>query len=459
MHVLGTNNYVTIDGAIHHNSGKTTGIFFKLVYLASLQTPSPVDKIRRTRAVIVRNTAPQLNDTTLSSWNYWFKDGQAGTWRATDKKFLLKFGDVECEVLFRPLDTPDDVARVLSLEVTFAILDEFVQIDQRIVEALSARVGRYPPKIDGGATNWGMWGASNPGDEDAWWFDYLHEKLPENVTLYTQPSGFSPEAENLANLPGEAEYYTNLAKGKPDQWIKQFIEGEWGYTLNGKPVVPTFSPAIHISKTPLIPNPHLPVVVGFDPGVSSALIFGQMDMNGRLLVLDELVLQDYGAERMCSDKLKPMIKARFSGMEIIISPDPAANFRAQTDERTVVDVLKNSKNKGFWTVKFPPGSESNNQLSIRLMAIESFTTRLTENGPALLIDPRCRNLIRTLNGGWRYTLVKNKRSAEPEKNQYSHPGDAFGYLCRYFHASEARVAKRGARPFTPPVFKNSYCVR
>ncbi len=68
------------------------------------------------------------------SWGYWFKDGQAGQWKATDKNFILRFDDVECEVMFRPLDTPDDIARVLSLEITFAILDEFVQIPREVIE-------------------------------------------------------------------------------------------------------------------------------------------------------------------------------------------------------------------------------------------------------------------------------------------------------------------------------------
>src|SRR5690242_17510696 len=114
-------------------SGKTTGIFFKLIYMASLQAPGP-DGIRRSRAVVVRNTGNQLNDTTLSSWFYWFKPGQAGTWEVTKKNFTLRFGDVECEVMFRPLDTPQDIARVLSLEVTFAIIDEFVEIPQAIID-------------------------------------------------------------------------------------------------------------------------------------------------------------------------------------------------------------------------------------------------------------------------------------------------------------------------------------
>ena len=94
-------------------SGKTTALFFKLVYMAGLQTPGQ-DGVRRTKAVVVRSTMPQLRDTTLASWNYWFVDGVAGQWKATEKNFILRFNDVECEVLFRPLETADDVALGLA---------------------------------------------------------------------------------------------------------------------------------------------------------------------------------------------------------------------------------------------------------------------------------------------------------------------------------------------------------
>ena len=253
-------------------SGKTTGIFMKLARMAQLQAPSQ-DGVRRTRAVIVRNTFPQLRDTTLASWNIWFQDGVAGEWIASQSKFILRFGDVECEVLFRALDTQADIARVLSLEVTFAIIDEFVQIPREIIDALSARCGRYPSAKDGGATNWGMWGSSNPDTEDNWWFDYLHnnpsiakfgktlddedaEEMRRRFikagfgdeegtgepsepigTYFVQPSGFAPDAENIDNLPGKAGYYRNQAKGKTPQWIKQFIDAEWGYSAAGTPVI------------------------------------------------------------------------------------------------------------------------------------------------------------------------------------------------------------------------------
>jgi len=435
-------------------SGKTTGIFFKLCYMASLQAKSPIDGKRRSRAVIVRNTMPQLKDTTLTSWNYWFKDGQAGEWRATDSKFTLLFGDVECEVLFRPLDTADDVARVLSLEVTFAIIDEFVQIDEKIIEALAARCGRYPTKNDGGATNWGMWGASNPGNEDDWWYAYLYEHKPDNVMLYQQPSGLSAEAENVENLPGREKYYTSLMIGKSVHWIKQFIEVQWGYSLSGKAVVPTFNAQLHISDKHLIPTPLLPLIVGYDPGVGgSALIFGQQDLDGRLLVYDELVQEDYGTERLINDRLRPLLRARFPDYETIIAPDPAADARATSNEASSVDYFRRAK----FTVKFP---DMNNQLEPRLTAIEHYTTRLTVKGPALLIDPRCKGLIRALQGGWRYeTNRKGDKKLDPQKNNHSHTGDGFSYLCRYCQHAAGRFARQQQRTPIPVQRVNQYAFR
>ena len=223
------------------NSGKTTGLFMKLVYMAQLQNPGP-DGIRRTRAVIVRNTAPQLRDTTLVSWGYWFRDGVAGKWLATDKNFILRFGDVECVVMFRPLDTPDDISRVLSLEINFAILDEFVEIPRAIVEALSGRLGRFKLP-DGTKPNiWGMWGSSNTSTEDNWWHDFLlrqspdpEQNMPASGQYFLQPGGLHPNAENLENLPGGRDYYVNLKKGKSEVWINQFIHAQWGFSITGKP--------------------------------------------------------------------------------------------------------------------------------------------------------------------------------------------------------------------------------
>lgn len=468
-HLPGELFYDWIIGPV--GSGKSTANFFKLVYMAKLQQPGP-DGIRRTRAVIVRNTSTQLRDTTLNSWFTWFKDGQAGKWYATDKKFVLRFDDVECEVLFRPLDTPDDVARVLSLEVTFAILDEFVQIPQAIVDALSARCGRYPSVVEGGATNWGMWGASNPDTEDNWWFDYLHNSggviqpgegvslhhrivLDErNARYFLQPSGYSPFAENVENLPGGRAYYTNQAKNKSEAWVKQFIEAEWGFSVAGKAVVQSFNASVHLSRKPLIYNPNLHLVGGYDPGIGgAAMIFGQEDLEGRLHVLGEITTSGVGALRFINERLRPFLGRAFPDLPsngFTIAPDPAAGNRSPNDESTILQTIKRH---------YPVSIETNNRLPLRLDAIDYYCTRMVYGLPSLIIDEQaCPMLVRALKGGWRYALdskenIRGGRNAAPEKNTYSHPGDGFGYLARHFHRQVVRNERytgAGVAKFTPP---------
>jgi hypothetical protein len=416
--------------------------------------------------VIVRNTAPQLNDTTIKSWNYWFKDGQAGKWKATTKDFILKYGDVECEVLFRPLDTADDVQRVLSLEVTFAILDEFVQIPQAIVEALSARCGRYPPAIEGGATNWGMWGASNPGMETDWWYPMLedHEELPEgtdppaNWTYFRQPSGFAENAENTENLPGGRDYYVNLAKGKTKHWVKQFIEVVWGYSMQGNPVFPMFNPDLHLAKTPIRPLVGVPIVVGYDPGLagSAAVLMQPDEHHGRILVLDEICLKDYATDRFISEKLKPLLRARYPGFEIVVAPDPAsANRSPGKSGSSVVEEFKKAK----LAIKM----DTDNTIESRLQPAQHYMMRLTAVGPALLLDPKVVRLKRALVGGYRYALIKNSVSGEvkeaPEKNGHSHVADAFTYGCRLIRKGEELAGQRISRPRVPRRRGNSYNAR
>jgi hypothetical protein len=410
---------------------------------------------------------PQLKDTTLVSWGYWFKHGQAGEWNATDKIFTLRYGDVECIVLFRPLDTPDDVERVLSLEINFAILDEFVQIPKAIVDALSARLGRYKQPDGTPVTIWGMWGSSNPSTEDNWWYDYLHsdavavwshdpdvreraaavhlEKYGStaNATYFHQPSGLSPEAENLENLPGQRGYYTNAAKGKTTAWVKQFIEAQWGFSVEGQPVVPQFREEFHVSRRPMEWNRHKPLIIALDPGIAgSAMLFGQEDFDGRLSVYKELVQEGYGAKRLIEERLIPVLRQEFRGARVIIVPDPAAKSRTQTDESSVVKVFKQY---------FEVECESNNRFPLRLNAIEHFTSTLIQGTGAVQIDKiGCPILVRALKGGWRYLSDTKKevlKSATPDKNQFSHVGDTFGYLCRYFHRDVLRQEQYGNRRF------------
>ena len=79
----------------------------------------------------IRNTREQLRDTSIPDFLSWFPDGVAGSYSKTENTFRLRFDDVECEVLFRGLDDAKDVRRLLSLQVSFAVMDEFREIDEK----------------------------------------------------------------------------------------------------------------------------------------------------------------------------------------------------------------------------------------------------------------------------------------------------------------------------------------
>lgn len=439
--------YTFVVGPI--GSGKSTGSIMKIFYRANKQAKSPVDGIRYSRWLVVRNTNKELQDTTLKSFFDWFPPGVAGEWHATSKTFIYKRDGLHVEILFRALDRPDDASSVLSLELTGAMIDEFVEIPREILDAVHSRCDRYPSAAKGGCTWAGVWGASNPGTMDSWWYDYLYSEWPEEMggpeaqdetlALYEQPSGFSPNADNLKNLKKYSDhpnsYYIQKAKGKSPEWIKQFIEVQWGYSQKGKPVYKMFNPELHIAKQPLKFNPHLPLILGFDAGLTPAMTFMQQDSFGRLLILDELVSDGMGAQRFCREKVKPLLNRKYPGANIMVAADPATKQRAQTDEKTVASVLEKElgvKVKGA----------SSNDLAARLGAVEGFLTLLTEAGAALLIDPGCKQTITGFSSGYRYAVnTKGVKSEKPDKNSYSHLADAIQYGAMAFVDNSAREAR------------------
>ena len=421
-------------------SGKTTGSIMKIVYHAVRQRPSPHDGLRRTRWVIVRNTLQQLKDTSLKSWFEWFEDGKAGHWVSGANTFILRFGDVHAEIMFRPLDTPQDVRRVLSLELTGAMLDEFVEIPREIIESLAGRCGRYPSKKNGGPTWRGMWGASNPGNEDNWWHDWLDVEergtRAKNMSFFTQPSGVSPEAENLDNLDGGVDYYHRQMEANSPEWINQFVKSQWGFSMRGKPVYQSFNMGLHVSDTPLMINSHSPVYIGFDAGLTPAAILAQEDPSGQVVVLREVTSDNMGARRFCREKLIPLLRRDFPGSEIIVEADPACTQRAQTDEKSVAKVLEEELG-----VRVHPAVS--NTLAARLGAVDDMLNSLVQGRPAFLIDPSCIVLIRGFRSGYRYAVnQKGAMSPTPDKNLYSHPHDACQYLCMGFKTKLRRAAQR-----------------
>ena len=269
-------------------SGKSSGCVVEILRRAMAQKPSS-DGIRRTRWACIRNSYPQLRDTTIKTFKDWVDFDVMGVWRERDHTFVMRVGDVEAEVLFRALDRPEDTSNFLSLELTGAWVNEAREIDWAIIQALVGRVGRYPATKDGGCTWHGIFMDTNPPDSDSWWFRLFERDKPEGVAIFKQPSGVSAQAENLSNLP--AGYYETLLKLNSADWCKVHVHGEYGFVQDGKPVFPMYLDSMHCSdKAEYVPG--LTIYRGWDFGLSPACSFSHLTAGGQWIVFDEVVADE-----------------------------------------------------------------------------------------------------------------------------------------------------------------------
>lgn len=444
IQVDGTHNYVTVDGAVHHNSTKTTASLMKIP-IEARKVAACTDGIRRSRVAVVRNTRQMLLDSTIKDFLSLFPEGQAGVYHRTELRFTLRFDDVECDVMFRGLDDANDVRRLLSLQLSFAMVDEVREINSDVFDALTGRVGRYPNGMmvphrpqwgvdkkgnpvqgcvdDEGNQMKKVWGATNPPDLDSHWEQYLTNADEDKVYVTIQPSGLSDEADWVQHLA--SNYYEDLCEGKSEDWIDVYIHGKWGKSLSGMPVYDkTFAPDFHVAKENIKPiqNAEYPITIGIDFGRTPSAVFMQRDPRGRVLVLSEITSENMGIETFITTKLNPHISNTYQGFQFVCAPDPAGFMKQQLNEMTLVDALKNA---GFKCVK-PPSNDPDK----RIAAVERLLAQQLEGKAMFLIDPRCSMLIKGFRSGYRYKVKKNgEMEDKPDKNEWSHVHDANQYAC------------------------------
>lgn len=440
-------------------SGKSVGSQIEIPRRAAMQLPSKLNGKRKTRFAVVRNTRPQLRDTTLKTWLDWFPNGSLGTYHSSTNTYFINQGDIQCEVVFRPLDDAADVKNLLSLDLTGAYINEFRDIPREIVEALDGRIGRYPRMDEGGPTWIGMWGDSNFPAEGSYWErmcegldpDDGKKKKPNGWYVRKQPAAMfkqadgtyldNPLAENLANLP--PGYYRHLIENKTDDYIRTYVMCEYGRSLGGKPVHPMFNRDIHVAKSPLRPDKANLLIVSADFGHTPAIVLKQQNAFGQVLTLDEIVTFGMGIERAIEEKLLPLLRQKYDGFEMFVTGDPSGNTGSDSDELSCADVFRRYKNKGLGKVKM---AWSNSPIH-RQGATDHFLSRLGDNGrPMYQVDPGCEWLIQALSGKYMFKKFKDGReSSDVDKNDWSHVGDANQYGDMFYERGGRRKAEHKER--------------
>ncbi len=462
-------------------SGTSSASIMKMLAISMEQHKNPDTGLRHTRWCVVRNTFPDLKNTTVKTWLDWLPEEQYGRFY-WDRPFrhIVRVGDMDMEVYFIALDSPDDVRKMRSFEVTGFWFNELEFIEKDIVDEAESRTGRYPAVKDGGAKWDGVIADMNAPREDHWiplmmgevplpdnWTEEerLSYRKPDNWGYFVQPPAMieqrdgsgtligyemNPLAENIRWLkPG---YYEEKIKGKSKQWIDSRVLNKITVFVDGKPVWQQFNEETHVSKTPLDPIPGWPVYVGLDFGRNPAMVAGQI-VNGRWRIFAELTARDQGASlfapqvsRLLTQRLGDWVPARRSRelnavrgsdgvYQVEFYGDPKGADGTQSDETTAYDIFRKEG------MPVDPAPVKNNHIQTRIEAVEHAMIGMVNGSPRFVVcGTNCRTLKVACAGGYHFARLKGTANHKdtPEKDRYSDIADALQYMM--LGAGEGRAA-------------------
>jgi hypothetical protein len=306
---------------------------------------------------------------------------------------------------------------------------------------------------------------TNPPDTDHWWYylaenghlpnvDYPAQAIAETRRIFDFFDGppalirhadgsyiDNPNAENIGNLQGGYEYYRKQIAANSLDYINVNVLGMYGSVLSGKRVYPQFNRDLHVPKEHFAPIEGLPIGLGWDFGLTPTVTIGQMTDLGQVRVIAELCGEDIDVRSFARDIVKPYLQKHFRGYEIAFSwGDPTGNNRGEGEGRASIGILNDEYSDGsdLLDMGFRTEGASTNDPTKRVDAVVKALTRILSNGRmGMLVDSRCKMLIKGFEGGYCYQRLKVSGAEglyrdKPDKGKYSHVHDSLQYLCLGF---------------------------
>lgn len=275
-------------------SGKSVACVME-IYTRALEQQA-YKGVRRSRWALIRNTYPELLSTTLKTFEDWIPHAICPVVLSSPITGHLSVSlpdktRVEAEFIFLALDQEQDVKKLKGLELTGAWINEASEVRRSVLETLTGRLDRYPPKRLGGATWTGVIMDTNPPNDAHWYYRLAEVEQPENYKFFRQPPALIrcvrkgkgnveevhyvpndgthgvPKAENVDNQNSGFDYWMRMVPGKAEEWIKVYVQGEYGSLFTGKAVYPEYSDSVHCAKEDLQPYRALPLLLAWDFGL------------------------------------------------------------------------------------------------------------------------------------------------------------------------------------------------
>lgn len=221
------------------------------------------------------------------------------------------------------------------------------------------------------------------------------------------------------------EFQKAIRQSMPEHEYLREYEKQWE-SFSGLPVYPNFRKDVHIAKKPLEPHMGLPILLGWDFGLTPACVVAQLQHNS-LKIIKEYVSKNEGIRTFSEAVLKDLRinYPEWSPNDYHSFIDPAGFQRQQTDARTCAMEME-----AVGVKNITPGPVD---WETRRSSVEKWLLYIDRDGAGLELDAtQCSTLISGFSGGYRYNdkvndLEPNK--VMPLKNHFSHAHDALQYLC------------------------------
>jgi hypothetical protein len=298
---------------------------------------------------------------------------------------------------------------VVGVEANWWIIDEMNEVEENRIHQINARM-----RAAGG--DYMIAGAFNPPDKHHWLYaactgrDFQDRKIPGKDAWMKL---FEPQSrENTRNLPDN--YYELLAATLPEDQKQRFVEGEWGSTFEGQPVYREFKYGMHVFDR-LEYDPSSTLYRFWDFGYARpCCIWAQLDWEGRLNVLHEILGQNIEATAFARDVKTATLRRFPNARDIVDFGDPAVVQKKDTGS-TLGMLHQEGIVMRYQTSTIEKGAQ----------LIRQRLNLLIDGEPALKFDRRgVPILINSLKGGYHL----DDHGIKPVKDgYYDHPADAFRY--------------------------------
>jgi hypothetical protein len=222
------------------------------------------------------------------------------------------------------------------------------------------------------------------------------------------------------------EYKASIRSGMTYKDYMMEYELSWEKFM-GLPVYPDFSKRIHGARERIYPWLGLPLLIGFDFGLTPAAVICQQQQE-TFCILKEFVAVNMGIDRFLQ-LIVPQIRILFPRWanfkkDFLCFMDPAGFARKDTDERTCAMALDEA---GFNPSAGPIS------FTERKKGVEHFLISMAAGKPKLQINTQdCPVLVRGFEGGYQFAegqdKLETREKVRPLKNEYSHPHDALQYV-------------------------------